>query len=303
MKTFQYHPIAFVNAAGMHASAFYTAIENSMLYAKPSKLDLSGFGDHHLQVQLEPLIPYDKTTRCLLLLENLIEQVVERETNFEHLVIVSNCLADDSDALSHIENRVNQLWPNLSEIKFIDSIKLDDLATLDDNTLLLGADSCIDLASIESIRQINPIQTQNGPLGVTVGEGGVAMLLSSSANMTASFDENEISQQLNLMSVGLEDMVIQAGQLSEQSIRKWFGTTAHLYKQTDDSVFEPDLIEAPCFNAIVGYSGEVDLLMALVLAESYIQNPVKPKDRVYICQHLDVGMQLLKIEPTNLKTY
>lgn len=270
--------LCHINATGSKTSSLYTAVANQMLFSKPSKAlircDIS-LDAPYIMVEIEELAQFDRQTKCLLLLSQLLENIditnLRKTSRISQIVFVlpqdelNNPVISDDTLKELLAEALSQQTPD-----FIQTTTIDFENILPD-TLVIAVDSCVSYQYVSTQAKNNAVQVLNGPPGIINGEGGCALLIHLHGALTTQLYSGELSEQLSQSQAKITDTYLFAGKQSLLWQKKWFASSQALYTPEDE------LIELADLNNTVGYQGVANNLTGLVLSNSYLDNPLNER--------------------------
>ncbi|WP_024594503.1 MULTISPECIES: hypothetical protein [unclassified Pseudoalteromonas] len=267
--------LCHINATGCTTSSLYTAVANQMLFSKPSKAlircDIS-LDAPYIMVEIEELAQLDRQTKCLLLLSQLLENIdittLRKTSRISQIVFVlpqdelnKPIISDDtlSELLAEV---ISQQIPDFEQTTTL------DLKSIAPDTLIIALDSCVSYQYVSHQAKNNVVQVLNGPPGIINGEGGYVLLTHLQGTLSAQLFNGELNEQLNQAKACVNDTYLFAGKQSLAWQKKWFANTQALYSPEDE------LIELANLNNTIGHQGVANDFAGLVLANSYLNNPL-----------------------------
>ncbi|KAF7769662.1 hypothetical protein PCIT_a2531 [Pseudoalteromonas citrea] len=295
MTTLSY--IAHVNVTGTALSALYSAVQNAMLFAKPSATYIrydDSLDAPYIVAELAPLQGLGRASRIVQMLSFLCDSIefsplIEGKSRFgleciTHIHFVLPC--DDTGQpvvdISALEQLLLSYLPK-QQLSVTQSSSLS-LAQLPENALIMAADSCVgaDVATLPVFEQA--LQVVDGPVGITLSEGACAFLNSplTTPNHTIKYElyNGTLAQQLVQSGAKSTDQFIFIGQMSERWLKQWYGQSHALY-QADEPV-----IQLTDMSNTLGYVEQAQSLMGLTYAHATLQCPLYRAPQVWLVNNV-----------------
>lgn len=288
--------LCHINATGCTPSSLYTAVANQMLFSKPSKAlircDIS-LDAPYIMEEIEELAQLDRQTKCLLILSQLIENLdiatLRKTSRISQIMFVlpqdelKNPVISDDTVNELLAEVISQQIPDFIQTTTI------DFKNIAPDTLIIAVDSCVSYQYVSEQAKNNDVQVLNGPPGIINGEGGCALLIHGQGGLEAQLFNGELKEQLNQAQACVNDTYLFAGKQSLAWQKKWFANTQALYSPEDE------LIELADLNNTIGYQGVANDLTGLVLANSYLNNPLSEGLNYVFLLFNSPNEQLIKI--------
>ena len=275
MTQLTFDALYHINAAGCTLSSLYTAVVNKMLFSKPSKAlircDIS-LDAPYIFVEIDELAQLDRSTRCILMLSHLLEQIdiatLRQTKRISQLLFL---LPVDEIGHPVISDEIlSELLAEFipEQVPLYTQTPQSDLTQLSNDTLVIAVDSCISYSYVSEQAKQTTVQVLNGPPGVINGEGGYALLVHPQGSLNAYIYEGPLSEQLSQANCTSQDNYLFAGDQSLAWQKKWYAYTQKMYKQGQP------LIECAELATTLGHQGTANSLAALTLAQSFLCNPL-----------------------------
>ncbi len=301
-------PLGCINATGSNHKAFYSAVENNMIFATVEKLAVQfddSLNGEYLAVKCEQLQSCNAELRIFLLLGSMLKKLDIEKRKLDKIMFSLPDWFMQPSGHDELKRLIAQNNPKSVECEFITDFDLMQFQNTTQTCLLISVDTLVDHKHIATLGAAADIQLINGPKGLIPGEGAAALLIApekkpisseqqlQSLNLTR-FDGN-LSEQLKQAKVTAQDTIIHAGQDSEQWQKTWYQASQVLYQNNPGQ----DLIHPPQMSAITGYLGNSQLLSAMNLAAAYLKQPIRVIDQIFMLIHQQQTATLYQLTRTN----